>query len=36
MSKEEDINTCRDVGEAGVGILTLLILALCIAILLWA
>lgn len=36
MAKDRDINTCREVGEAGVGILGMLILGLCIAILIWA
>jgi hypothetical protein len=36
MSRDDDVNTCRDVGETGVAILTLLILGLCVAILVWA
>ncbi len=36
MSKEPDVNTCREVGETGVGIMSLLIIGLCIAILIWA
>jgi hypothetical protein len=33
---KEDVNTCRKVGETGVGFLAWLIYGLCIAILLWA
>lgn len=36
MKRGDDVNTCRKVGDTGVGILTLLIIGLCIAILVWA
>jgi hypothetical protein len=36
MTKKDDVNTCLKVGNAGLDVLMLLIIGLCIAIAVWA
>jgi hypothetical protein len=36
VAKKDDVNTCLKVGSAGLDVLMLLIIGLCIAIAIWA